>query len=120
MKQFITTLLLLSSLMATEPSWIKDPSQNGKYIGSIGCAKKSQSLATQEKIALLRAKGAISQQIDTDINDNLHIDSILIDDTLEESYDSFSTQESTTSFETEYKDRYIYSDKFMCVWIIKK
>ena len=115
-------LLLLSTLqlLANEPSWLIDPSQGGKYRGAIGCTQEIGDRQKQERIALLQAKGALSQQINTDVEDSLEMESNVLDDDLEESVEYQSTQKSNTSLQIEYMEKYIYKNGMMCVWVIQK
>jgi hypothetical protein len=116
----LLTLLLLSQLNAKEPAWINDPTMGGKYIGAIGCAKDINNSVRQEKIALLRAKGSISQYIETDIEDKSHHESTLDNDIFEEEFSFESEQKSSTTFETKQMATYLNQDKLLCVWIVKK
>jgi len=120
MKHYILTLALLTQLSALEPDWMIDPSMHGKYVGAIGCAKDIGNIVTQEKIALLRAKGSISQEIETRVEDKSHHESTLDNDIFEEEFSFESEQTSSTTFETKQMATYTDENKLLCVWIIKK
>lgn len=120
MRNYALLGLLLTQLNAQEPLWLTDPSMHGKYVGAIGCATDIGNVATQEKIALLRAKGSISQEIETDVEDKSHHESTLDNDDFEEDFDFTSEQKSSTTFDIKKMATYINKDKLLCVWIIKK
>ena len=102
------------------PSWMNDPSLNGKYIGAIGCAKESKNEKVQSKIALLRAKGAISQEIETEVEDKAHLESMMDGEDFDEEFSFQSTQSSAASFEIIEMDRYRDKHKNLCIWVVKK
>lgn len=120
MRIFFIGTLIVSTILASEPQWIKDPSVDGKYIGSIGCVKEQKSFKLQKKVALLRAKGALSQQIETSIEYRAHGESSFDGDEFVEEFSFEISDNSTTSFEIKKMDTYIYDDKSLCIWIIKK
>jgi len=120
MRLVLLTTLLLSLTWANEPLWIMDPSMSGKYVGAIGCAKDMNNTSRQEKIALLRAKGSISQEIETRVEDRMHKDSTFEDDIFEEEFSFVSKQTSSTTFETKKMATYLYKNGLLCIWIIKK
>lgn len=120
MRLVLLSLVLVSSMYANEPLWIMDPSMSGKYIGAIGCAKDINNTSRQEKIALLRAKGSISQELDTRVEDKMHHESTLEDDIFEEEFSFESKQTSATTFETKKMATYLYKNGLLCVWVIKK
>jgi len=120
MKPILLTILLANSVWSNEPLWIMDPSMSGEYVGAIGCAKDMNNTARQEKIALLRAKGSISQEIETRVEDKMHHESTLEDDIFEEEFSFESQQKSNTTFETKKMATYLYKNGLLCIWIIKK
>jgi len=120
MRLFTFTLLILTQLNASEPLWILDPSMHGKYIGAIGCSPDINNSVRQESIALLRAKGSISQEIDTDIKDSMHKESTLENDIFEEEFSFESEQKSSTTFEIKKMATYLYENGLLCIWIVKK
>ena len=120
MRYLLPLLSLLTLASANEPQWMLDPSMKGKYIGAIGCAKDINNSSQQKKIALLRAKGSISQEIETKVEDKMHHESTLEDDIFEEEFSFESKQKSSTTFETKQMDTYLYENGLLCVWIVKK
>ena len=111
---------VFSNLFAKVPYWMDDPSSNGKFIGSIGCASKQKNENLQEKIAILRAKSAISKQINISVESQIKSKKWLDDDLLKEDFTFESNQSSVTSFEIKIMDRYIDSNNTLCIWVIKK
>ncbi|SFV58777.1 hypothetical protein MNB_SM-7-1386 [hydrothermal vent metagenome] len=107
-------------LFAKEPVWIKDPTINGRYIGAIGCAKDINNTKLQEKMALLRAKGAISQQIQTEVKDTIEKNTTVDGDIFSEEFGFHTDQKSATTFSIQKMDSYRYSDGLLCVWVVKK
>jgi hypothetical protein len=120
MRYYLLALGLISQLHATEPAWLIDPSLHGKYVGAIGCAKKMADVNRQEKIALLRAKGSISQEIETEVEDTAHHETTVDDDIFEEEFNFESKQNSSTTFEIKQMATYHYKNGMLCVWVIKK
>ena len=116
-------LLLLSSAifsLANEPSWLIDPSQKGKYIGSIGCAKENNDTKTQDTRALLRAKSNLSQEIDVVVKTDNHHKVTVTNELIEEEFDFDTVQTTASSFEFIVKDKYRYPNALLCIWIVKK
>ena len=93
---------------------------SGKYVGAIGCAKDINNTTNQENIAYLRAKGSISQEIQTNVEDTIHHESTLEDDIFEEEFSFESKQTSSTTFETKKMATFLYKNGLLCVWIVKK
>jgi len=65
MRVVMLIIALIVQLNSDEPQWMKDPSMGGKYVGAIGCAQDINNSTQQEKMAILRAKGSISQGTQT-------------------------------------------------------
>ena len=120
MKLYLLIVVLFMQLNANEPKWIIDPSMGGKYVGAIGCAKDINNTTHQERIAYLRAKGSISQEIQTKVEDTIHHKSTLEDDIFEEEFSFESKQTSCTTFEIKKMATFLYKNGLLCVWIIKK
>jgi len=120
MKLIFIFLLLLTYLDAKVPMWISNPSLNGKYIGAVGCSKDLNNTSLQEKVAILRAKGLISQEIDIKINVKIKSVHTNEDDVFNEEFDIESEQKSNTFFEIKKMAQYIYKDGKLCVWLVKK
>ena len=120
MRLYILMLSLFAQIYAGEPAWIFDPSMGGKYVGAIGCSVDINNSVRQEKIAKLRAKGSISQEIETNVDDTMHKESTFEDDIFEEEFSFESKQKSATTFETKQMATYLYDNGLLCVWIVKK
>lgn len=120
MKILVFIISFISYLSAAQPAWLLDPSIGGKFTGAIGCAKVQKREGVQEKMAFLRAKGAISQQIAATVEDKTHMESNLEDDNFDEEFSFESKQTSSSTFEIKKMATYTNADKLLCVWVVKK
>jgi len=119
--RYLFILLLFNVLsFAQQPDWVKDPSLHGKYVGAVGCAKEMQNKKLQEKIAILRAKGAISREIDVSIYSSIHMKQTLDNNISSEDFGFESNQNSLTTFTIKVMDSYFDKKKNLCVWVVKK
>jgi len=120
MRYFLLLLCIQTLSLAAQPEWLLDPSLKGKYVGAIGCAKEMKNVKLQEKMAILRAKGAISQEIETSVDSSVHLEQKEMNDEFSDDFGFETGQVSQTTFTIETKDKYIDENKNLCVWVIKK
>ena len=117
---FIPLTLLSTFALCDTPAWVLDPSMDGKYIGAIGCAKPQKNPQLQKKMALLEAKGAISEELHVSVEDTVQGSTKNEDDMFENEFEFETSQTSFSSFAVKEMDSYTDENNNLCIWIIKE
>jgi len=114
--KILTLCIITLQLLYAAPSWIMDPSLNGKYIGAIGVAKLvNGDKVRQEKIALIKAKSALSHAYRLRIISTTHIEK---NSTGYSSHQSDAILKSNNLLLPKILERYIDEKDVLYIWIV--
>ena len=115
MKHLIALFFTLNSLLAL-PSWVNDPTANGRYVGVVGIVPKMQNPAIQERVALLNAKSELSQMVHVEVEASSTIES---DDFGEDGVFE-DTLESQSVVKSVILEKFIDQNGTLYLWLIQQ